>query len=68
MKKRPGHLKERNHFDEKDIILLVVTMLIIYGIMTWLTFGRNPSDFQQNTGNPTATESTQEVSSTPDET
>lgn len=34
----PGHLKERNHFDGKDMILLVVMLLIIYGIMTWVEF------------------------------
>ena len=34
----PGHLQERNHFDAKDIILLVVMLIIIYGIMTWVDF------------------------------
>jgi cytoskeletal protein RodZ len=34
----PGHLKERNHFDGKDMILLVVMLIIIYGIMTWVEF------------------------------
>ena len=34
----PGHLKERNHFDGKDMILLVVCLIIIYGIMTWVQF------------------------------
>ena len=34
----PGHLKERNHFDAKDMILLVVMLIIIYGIMTWVDF------------------------------
>lgn len=37
MKKgRNGHLQERNHFDSKDMILLVVTILIIYGVFTWI--------------------------------
>ena len=34
----PGHLKERNHFDGKDMILLVVMLIIIYGVVTWAEF------------------------------
>lgn len=34
----PGHLKERNHFDAKDMILLVVMLIIIYGVFTWIEF------------------------------
>ena len=36
--KRTGHLKERNHFDGKDMLLLVVMLIIIYGIMSWVEF------------------------------
>lgn len=52
MKKRPGHLKERNHFDGKDMILLVVTMLIIYGIFTWIFSDYTPNNYP---GTPGAT-------------
>lgn len=34
----PGHLKERNHFDGKDMILLVVMLFIIYAVFTWIEF------------------------------
>ncbi|MBQ1850571.1 MAG: hypothetical protein II139_09410, partial [Lachnospiraceae bacterium] len=37
-KNGPGHLKERNHFDAKDMILLVIMLVVIYGIMTWVDF------------------------------
>ena len=46
--KRNGHLKERNHFDGKDMALLVVTMIIIYVIFSFL------SDYKayDNSNNP----------------
>ena len=50
MKNRPGHLKERNHFDGKDMILLVVTMLIIYGIFTWIFSDYTPNNYANTPG------------------
>lgn len=46
MKNRPGHLKGRNHFDSKDMILLVVMLIIIYGIFTWIA--PDPSAYRNN--------------------
>ena len=37
-KNGPGHLRQRNHFDAKDMILLVVMLIVIYSIMTWVKF------------------------------
>lgn len=61
----PGHLKERNHFDGKDMILLVVTLLIIYGIMTWVEFfAQENMDQNANVSQETVAESGQTVSET----
>lgn len=52
-KNGPGHLKERNHFDAKDMILLVIMLIIIYSIMTWVKFfaeeKMNAADASQET-------------------
>ena len=50
----PGHLKERNHFDGKDMILLVVCLIIIYGIMTWVQFFAEEAQNNRN-NDPQAT-------------
>ena len=59
----PGHLKQRNHFDGKDMILLVVCLIIIYGIMTWVEyFAQESMNSQgQNGGAQTTMESGQSV-------
>ena len=62
----PGHLKERNHFDGKDMILLVVMLIIIYGIMTWVEFFAEQKQESLNHSTQTVTESVQE-SKTADE-
>ena len=56
----PGHLKERNHFDGKDMILLVVMLIIIYGIMTWVEFFAEQKQESLNNNAQTVTESIQE--------
>lgn len=35
--KKNGHLKERNHFDGKDMALLVVMIIIIYVVFSFLS-------------------------------
>ena len=51
----PGHLKERNHFDGKDMILLVVMLIIIYGIMTWVEFfAQEKMNSQEQNQTPTS--------------
>lgn len=64
MKKgKNGHLKERNHFDGKDMILLVVTMLIIYGFFTWFANGGKTFEETFGSDNPTTMESPQSTES-----
>ena len=56
MKKgKNGHLEERNHFDGKDMILLVVTILIIYCIFTWFFGDYNTPGYNQTTVESSAT-------------
>lgn len=55
----PGHLKERNHFDGKDMILLVVMLIIIYGIMTWVEFFAEQKQESLNNATQTESESSQ---------
>lgn len=56
----PGHLKERNHFDGKDMILLVVMLIIIYGIMTWVDFFAQQKQESLQNESQTQTETVQE--------
>ena len=56
----PGHLKERNHFDGKDMILLVVMLIIIYGIMTWVDFFAQQKQENLQNESQTQTETVQE--------
>ena len=56
----PGHLKERNHFDGKDMILLVVMLIIIYGIMTWVDFFAQQKQESLQNEKQTQTETVQE--------
>lgn len=58
-KNGPGHLKERNHFDAKDMILLVIMLIIIYSIMTWVKFLADEKTNAANASQETAIESTQ---------
>ena len=53
-------MKKRNHFDHKDMILLVVMLFIISIVMSWLSLGRdfykdainqNPSKVQETESN-----------------
>lgn len=39
-------MKEKNHFDSKDMVLLVVVLIIIYVITSW--FGNNGKVFDYN--------------------
>lgn len=57
----PGHLKQRNHFDGKDMILLVVMLIIIYGVFTWIEFfaQENANAQQQNATSQSISESSQ---------
>jgi len=59
----PGHLKERNHFDAKDMLLLVVMLIIIYGIMTWVEFflQEEADSMEQNNSVQTTMESSKEI-------
>lgn len=58
--KYAGHLQKRNHFDAKDMILLVVMLIIIYGILTWVEFfAEEAANAKQNT-DKTTIESMQE--------
>ena len=58
-KNSPGHLKERNHFDAKDMILLVVMLIIIYSIMTWVKFLADEKTNAANASQETVVESIQ---------
>lgn len=40
-------MKERNHFDSKDIVLLIVVLVIIYLLFSW--FGNDGQTFQEMT-------------------
>lgn len=58
--KYAGHLQKRNHFDAKDMILLVIMLIIIYGILTWVEFfAEEAANAKQNT-DQTTIESMQE--------
>ena len=63
----PGHLKERNHFDGKDMILLVVMLIIIYGIMTWVEFFAEQKQESLNNNSQTMMESVQESKTAEDQ-
>ena len=54
-----GHLKERNHFDAKDMILLVIMLIIIYGVMTWVKFFAEEKINAENASQETIVESIQ---------
>ena len=58
-KNGPGHLKERNHFDAKDMILLVVMLIVIYSIMTWVKFLAEEKTNAENASQETVVESIQ---------
>ena len=58
-KNGPGHLKERNHFDAKDMILLVVMLIVIYSIMTWVKFLAEEKINAENASQETVVESIQ---------
>ena len=58
-KNGPGHLKERNHFDAKDMILLVVMLIVIYSIMTWVKFLAEEKINVENASQETVVESIQ---------
>lgn len=58
--KKNGHLKERNHFDGKDMALLVVTIIIIYVIFSFMSDYKTYENSQNNAqNNVVVTESSQ---------
>ena len=56
-------MRHRNHFDEKDMILLVVMLIIIYIFIMFVRSGIKPSDFQaQSQSSSVVTESSMQLS------
>lgn len=49
-------MKKKNHFDSKDMVLLVVTLIILYMIMSW--FGNNGEIFDDSYYNGPSVEAT----------